>query len=182
MENNNPLIEQVVKREKGAKYGISIALILLGVIAIPALLIALSSITGVLYLTVVAFFVLLFCIYGAWYFITSLKVEYEYAFLSSVLRVDKVIANRRRRNILKFDVKQADDIFPFTDEEMSKRRFKKVYTAAAREFSEENYVLSFKSETKGRCALVFTPNEEFLNGIAPYCTSEIRKKILLKQK
>ena len=99
MENSGMLVEQVVKREHNARYHINKVLIIFATIAIPASLVAIAFITKFPYLNVVAFFVLLFCIYGAWFFITSLEVDFEYAFLSSVFRIDKVIAKRRRRKM-----------------------------------------------------------------------------------
>ena len=176
------LIEQVVPKQRTAKYGINIALIILAVLAIPATLIIIAEIAQIAYLAIIAMFLLLFGIYFAWYFITSLKVEYEYAFLSSTLRIDKIVAKRRRRAILKVDVKKFDDFFPYSDSEMSARRLNKVYHASAREFSAENYVATFHHEAKGQCALIFTPNERLIEGMKPYFDSELKKKLFLKNK
>lgn len=180
--DNNTLYEQVVPKERTARYGVTIALIILAAVAIPLTFIAIALITRIAYLAIIGMFLTLFCAYGAWFFITSLKVEYEYAFLSSVLRVDKVIAKRRRRKILKVDVKQFDDFFRFSDEEMSKRKFNKIYRAAGSEFSEENYVASFRSEAKGKCALIFSPNEQITEAMKVYFSSELRKKLFLNKK
>lgn len=178
----NELHEQVVPRTKDVKYGIKIALIIIGAIGIPAFLIALSFITGLMYLIVVAFFAFLFCCYGVWFFITSLNVDYEYAFLSSVLRIDKVIAKRRRRKMLKIDVSKFEDFFPYSDKEMSSRKFKKIYRACGHEFSEDNYVACFHADARGNCALIFTPNEEFINGMKPYFSADLKKKLFLNSK
>lgn len=178
----NELHEQVVPKAKDAKYGLKIALIIVAAIGIPTFIACLSFITNLMYFFVVAFFVFLFCIYGVWFFITSLKVDYEYAFLSSVLRVDKVIAKRRRKKILKIDVKNFNDIFPFDDKEMGSRKFKKIYRACANEFSEDNYVACFHIESRGNCALIFTPNEEFLNAMKPYFSADLKKKLFLNNK
>ena len=178
---DNTLIEQVVAKKRTARYGVNIALIILGALAIPAILIIIAEIAKIAYLAIIAMFLLLFCIYGAWYFITSLKVEYEYAFLSSTLRVDKIIAKRRRRPIVKVDTKKFSDFFRYSDEEMSKRKFNKIYHASAEEFSEENYVAAFHDEAKGKCALIFTPNEKLLEGMKPYFSNELRKNLFMNK-
>ena len=180
--DNNTLIEQVAPKERTAKYGVNIALIILGAITIPSVFIIIALITRFAYMAYIGLFLFLFTAYGAWYFISSLKVEYEYAFLSSTLRIDKIIAKRKRRAILKVDVRTFDDFFPYNDKEMDKHRFNKVYHAAAKEFSEENYVASFRSEAKGRCALIFTPNEKLIEGMKPYFDNELRKKLFLAKK
>lgn len=180
--DNNALTEQVVPKARTPKYGVKVALIILGAIAIPAILIIIAELTKIAYLAIIAMFLMLFCIYGAWYFITSLRVEYEYSFLSSTLRVDKIIAKRRRRAILKVDVKKFDDFFRYSDKEMSAHKFNKVYRAATKEFSDDNYVACFHDEAKGKCALLFTPNEELVEAMKPYFSSELRKKLWLAKK
>ncbi len=179
--DNNTLIEQVVPKERNAQYGLKIALIILVALGIPAGFIAAALITRIAYLAVIGMFAILFCIYGAWYFITSLKVEYEYSFLSSTLRIDKIIAKRRRKPIVKVDVKQFDDFFRYNDEAMTAHHFNKVYRASAKEFSEDNYVASFRNEAKGKCAILFTPNEQLIEGMKSYFDNDLRKKLFLNK-
>ena len=179
--DNNTLIEQVVPKERTAKYGLKIALIITLAVGIPTAFIVAALITRIAYLAIIGMFLYLFAAYGAWYFITSLKVEYEYAFLSSTLRIDKVIAKRRRRAILKVDVKKFDDFFRYDDKKMSERRFNKIYHVSGKEFSENNYVACFHHEGKGKCAIIFTPNEKLLEGMKPFFTSELRKKLFLNK-
>ena len=171
------LTEQVVRKQKDSRYYINVFLIILAAAGIPAVLASLAFIIDLPYMVYVSLFAGMFCIYGAWFFISSLKVDYEYAFLPYVMRIDKIIARRRRRLILKVDVRSFDDFFPFSDAEMSKRKFSKIYRAAAGEFDENNYVITFQSESKGRCAVIFSPNEEFLNAIKPCMNSDLRKKL-----
>ena len=176
------LVEQVVKKKKDARYYINIALIIFFAVAIPATLIILALTTMTPYLIYAAVFAILFEIYGVWYFITSLRVEYEYAFLPTTLRVDKVISKRKRRPVLKVDVKTLDGFFPFSDEEMSKHKFTKVYRVGASEFSPENYVASYHSEAKGRVAIIFTPNEELIEAMKPYFSSELRRQLFKERR
>lgn len=179
--DNNTLIEQVVPKERNAQYGLKIALIILLALGIPATFIIIALITRIAYLAVIGMFAILFCVYGAWFFITSLKVEYEYSFLSSTLRIDKIIAKRRRKPIVKVDVKQFDDFFRYSDEAMNAHRFNKVYRASSKEFSEDNYVASFRNEAKGKCAILFTPNEKLIEGMKPYFDNDLRKKLFLNK-
>lgn len=179
--DNNTLIEQVVPKEKTAKYGIKIAVIILVALAIPATLIVIAEILQIAYVAIIAMFLMLFLAYGAWYLITSLKVEYEYAFLSSTLRIDKVIAKRRRRPVLKVDVKSFTDFFRYDDKEMSAHRFNKVYHVSGREFSEDNYVACFNHEGRGKCAVIFSPDDRLLEAMKPYFSNELRKKLFLNK-
>lgn len=179
MEN---LVEQVVPKEKDVKYYLNVCLLVLAAIGIPGIFVLLSFITGVQYLIIVAFFLLLFSAYGLWFFISSLKVDYEYSCLSSTLRFDKVIAKRRRKPIVKFDIKSVSDFFQYDDKEMGKRKISKVYRASAKEFSENNYVAVFRHEARGECAVIFTPNEKLLEAIKPYFSAEMKKKLYFSNK
>lgn len=176
------LIEQVVPKARDAGYRVRLVLIILIAIGIPATLVVIAELTQTAYLAIIAMFLLLFCIYGAWYFITSLNVEYEYSFLSSTLRIDRIIAKRKRKPVVKVDVKKFDDLFPYSDSEMNKHKFNKVYHAAAKEFDTANYVACYHDEAKGKCAILFTPNERLLEEMKPYFGNELRKKIYFGKK
>ena len=178
----NQLVEQVVKKKKDSRYYINVLLILLATVGIPGTFLGLGLFFQRAYLAIIAVFSLFFCIYGAWFFISSLNIDYEYACLQSVLRFDKIISKRRRKPIVKLDIKSITDFFPYSDEEMSKRKISKVYYACADEYSEENYVAAFKNEARGQCVVIFTPNEKMLKAIEPYFSVEIKKKRLLEQK
>ena len=171
------LVEQVVKRKKNTKYYVNILLIILGAILIPAVFIALALIIKRAYFIYIALFSGLFCIYGAWMFITGLNIEYEYSFLGGTFRVDKIIAKRNRKNVLKIDVKIIDEMFKYSEEEMSKRKFNKIYNVGAEDFSTDNYVATFHNEAKGRCAIVFSPKEKTLQGIRPYLKHEVIRQL-----
>lgn len=174
------LIEQVVPKAKNVKYYLNILLILLGVVAIPGITIMISLLINIYYLIVVAFFLFLFCVYGAWFFISSLNVDFEYAFLSPTLRVDKIIAKRRRKKIVKLDVTQIENFVPYSDEVMSDGKFKKIYRASHKEYSEENYIAIFH-DSKRKSALIFTPNEKLIEGMKPYFSNDLRKKLFLNK-
>lgn len=171
------LVEQVVKRKKNGKYYLNIVLIILGALLIPAVFVALALILQRAYMIYIALFSFLFCVYGAYMLITGLNVEYEYASLSGTFRVDKIIAKRNRKNVLKFDVKIIDEIFKYSDEEMASRKFNKIYYVCDEDFSTDNYVATFNSEAKGRCAMVFSPKEKTLNAIRPYLKHEVVRKL-----
>ena len=178
----NGLIEKVVKREKDPNYYVKIILTIFGMIAIPSLVFALAIITSTYYLMLVAFFIFLYAIYMAWYIISSLNVDYEYAFFTPTLNISRIVAKRKRKPMLKLDVKQFTDFFRYDDAEMSKRKFTKVFRASAKSFSEDNYVAVFHRESKGECALIFTPDEELVEALKMNFSGELRKKLFKENK
>ena len=83
-------VEQLVKKEKTVRDRLITVCIVLCVVLLPLACVALAYITSIYYFIMVAFFVLIAAVYGAWYFITAQNVEYEYSVTNSNITVDKV--------------------------------------------------------------------------------------------
>lgn len=79
-------VEQLVKKEKTVRDRLITVCIVLCVVLLPLACVALAYITSIYYFIMVAFFVLIAAVYGAWYFITAQNVEYEYSVTNSNLR------------------------------------------------------------------------------------------------
>lgn len=176
-KNMDILVEQVVKRKKNAHYFIRVMLYILAAILIPCTFVAIALITKRLYFITIGCFALLVCVYGLWFFISILNVDYEYATLGDVFKVDRIIAKRNRKKVLKIKMKEINDIFRYSDSEMSKRKFKKVFNVGECEFSDDNYVIEFHDARKGKCAIVFTPNEKLLESFKYHIDREIVKRL-----
>lgn len=174
------LIEQVVKRKKTTSYYAKIVICILIDILIPTTLFILAFAIPQAYLIYIALFALPFLVWGSWYFITSLTIDYEYDLLGSTFGVAKIIAKRKRKNVIKTELKELKDLFKYDDKEMTKYKFSKVYFVGAEDYSEENYVLCCHNEARGNFAIVASLNEEMLNGMKPYLNHEIRKKVFEK--
>ena len=175
------LVEQVVKRERSPRYYLNIVLIILAAVAVPGTFMVLGKLLSRYYLALIGVFLLLFAIYLAWYFITSQKIEYEYAILGSTLRIDKIIAKRRRKKVIKFDVKDIDGFFRYSDEKMSKVRYDKVYEVGARSYDESNYVATLTLDGGKKVAVVFCPKEELLTAMRPYFNHEVSRELYLEK-
>lgn len=171
------LVEQVVKVPKNARYYINIVLIILGAVLVPVTCCAIALWFTLPYMVHIGLFLSLFCIYGIWYFVTSLKVDFEYASFSGVFKVDKVIANRRRKKVVKVHLKEVEELFKYDDKKMAQRDFKKVYGVADNNYSDENYVMVFSLTKNNKQAIIFKPNEEMLKSFRPYLSREIAREL-----
>lgn len=116
-------IEELVKKRKtGKDYAILAVLIFGGVIMSILLLVAIlfgsmmlgewGQITGSIGMLLVA---------AVWYAVyiinNSRSVEYEYIVINSSLDIDKVMAKKRRKNVLELDIKDASVMACIDDEE-----------------------------------------------------------------
>lgn len=171
------LTEQVVVKKKNAKYRIRLIATIIIAVLIPLTIFILGLTIPFAYLVYISLFTIPFMIYGSWFFISSQKVDYEYALLGSSLNVAKIIAKRKRKLMLQTNIREFTDLFKYDDKKMGSMKLAKVYSAACEEFSEENYVACFHSEARGDCALIFSPDDRFLEAMKPYLNHDIRKKV-----
>ena len=174
------LVEQVVKKQKTAKEKIITALIIAAAILIPFTLAVIGGITLQYILIYCASFLVFFTIYGAWFFISSLNYEYEYAALDGTLRVDKVIAKRKRKKIVKLEIRDINEFKKIDDLNEIKNRYAKIYNAIGDEKHDEIYTAEFRND-KGNCLLVFSPKEKMLNAMKPFFKREIINRMFINK-
>ena len=91
-----------------------------------------------------------------------------------------VIAKRNRKKVVKIHVKDIEEIFKYSDEQMSKRSFKKIYNVGKSDYSDDNYVLTFSLDSKRKNAVVFSPEDKMLESFKPYLKREVYKEFFLK--
>ena len=173
--------EQVVRRAKKPKNLIIKIVAVLLLILVPATIFALAFVITA-YLVYVAFFVFLGGIYVVWYVFSIQKVDFEYSVSGNELTVAKVIALRKRKNICKIQINEIERLEK-DDTEIKKMRFLKTFIAARDiDAKDENYFAVFNSPAYGRCLLVFTPNEDILNGMKPHLNKNIVVQLFYKRK
>lgn len=177
----NNFNEQVVRRAKKPKNLIIKIVAVLLLILVPATIFALAFVITA-YLVYVAFFVFLGGIYVVWYVFSIQKVDFEYSVSGNELTVAKVIALRKRKNICKIQINEIERLEK-DDTEIKKMRFLKTFIAARDiDAKDENYFAVFNSPAYGRCLLVFTPNEDILNGMKPHLNKNIVVQLFYKRK
>lgn len=168
--------EQVVKRATKPKNLIIKIIAVLLLIMIPLICIMLAYVITA-YMIYVGFFLFIGGIYVVWYVFSCQKVEYEYSITGDSLDVAKIISLRKRKKICKVPIREIEMIE--TDEKViDKMRFTKSFTAARDvDAKDENYFVVFNSTACGKCLLVFSPNEQILQGMKPYLKKEIVIKL-----
>lgn len=177
----NNFNEQVVRRAKKSKNLIIKIVAVLLLILVPATIFALAFVITA-YLVYVAFFVFLGGIYVVWYVFSIQKVDFEYSVSGNELTVAKVIGLRKRKNICKIQINEIERLEK-DDTEIKKMRFLKTFIAARDiDSKDENYFAVFNSPAYGRCLLVFTPNEDILNGMKPHLNKNIVVQLFYKRK
>lgn len=168
--------EQVVKRANKPKNTIIKIMSVMILILIPIIFSVLAfAITA--YMFYVGMFLFIGGIYVVWYIITSQKVEFEYSVTGDELEIAKVISLRKRKRICKVSIREIEKLEK-GEKSIEGMRFTKNFIAARDlDADSENFYAVFNSAAYGRCLLIFTPNEQILEGMKKYLNKDIVLKL-----
>lgn len=173
--------EQVVKRKNKSKQFIIKMLAVVLLFAVPALCVVIGIFTKIPYMLMVAFFVFIGGIYGVWYIFSRQRVEFEYSIVGDYLYVAKIISLRKRKKMCNVPIKDIE-ILDQGDKNVREMSFSKVYMAAGdSDNTGGNRFAVFSTPERGRCLLVFEPNEKIMEGMKPYLKRDLMLKIFYKR-
>lgn len=160
--------EQLVKKTPSSSDQMKKLALLIGGSLIVAALIILS------FVTVFAFIFAAIAGYVFFLLITGLDVEYEYTVTNGTLDIDKIIAKRKRVNLISAEVKNftSFDCYLSVDETFGGTE------VIAMGGEGEPFYADFNSEAYGETRIVFSPNERILECIKPYLQRNLKKSYL----
>lgn len=104
-------------------------------------------------------------IYGGYWVITSRNLEFEYSVTNGDLTVDKIIHKRKRKRVVSFDVRNAEEMGKYDPARMAHRQFDKQLIASETETGEDAWYIIVRTPKYGLTLLVFSPNDKVLDGI-----------------
>ena len=165
-------IEQLVRRKlKGIDLVKSLG-ISFGCVAL-FLIIAFLSMT---FLPTFAFSIMFLSLIGlgylCWWLLSGMRIEYEYSVTNGDLTVDKIIAQRKRKRVVSFDVKDVQAFKRYDPNYYTGRRFDNTLHADANDDG-ELWCAEFTHKTLGRTLLIFSPDERTLKAIKPFLKRQI---------
>ncbi len=169
--------EQVVKRVNGPKQLIIKIIAVFILIMIPLLFAGLAIITRIQYLVIVGGFLFLGGIYVVWYVFSCQKVEYEYSVAGNDLDIAKIISLRKRKKVCRVPINEITELTK-DESKIENIRVTKTFIAAHNlKSKDENYFALFNDPAYCKCLLVFTPNEQILEGMKPMLDKTIMLRI-----
>lgn len=169
--------EQVVKRANKPKNMIIKILSVLILIMIPIIFSVLTVITAIAYMFYVGLFLFIGGIYIVWYIITSQRVEFEYSVSGDELDISKVISLRKRKRVCKVSIREIEQLEKGA-KSVDGAKFSKSFIAVRDiDADDENYYAVFNSAAYGKCLLIFSPNEQILEGMKRYLNKDIVLKL-----
>lgn len=168
--------EQVVKRANKPKNLIIKILSVLILIMIPIVFSVLAFVITA-YMFYIGLFLFMGGIYVVWYIFTSQKVEFEYSVAGDELEVAKVISLRKRKRVCKVPIREIEQLEK-GEKSVDGKKFSKSFIAARDiDADDENYYAVFNSAAYGKCLLIFSPNQQILEGMKRYLNKDIVLKL-----
>lgn len=165
--------EQIVRKLSSKNEKISKILILVAAVALAMMCFIFA------FGTQFAMFGILFAglaLYGGYYLVTNLDVEYEYIFTNGELDVDKIIAQRKRKRLCSVRIGAAVE-FGQVEDGSNTDGAETYVRASADDEDQTDYFIRLNHKSLGDTVLIFTPNEEMLGLIKPYVPRNIRAKL-----
>lgn len=168
--------EQVVKKHRTVKDNIMVVFYILITLGVPALCIALAYVITP-YFIYIGLFLLIALIPSCIWMISNQKVEFEYQVVDNFLIVDKIIAKRKRRKILRIRIDEIKEMVKF-NEEYKGKKINKYFICVDDVSADDVYAFVFYNEARGNCAVVMSPNKTTLEGMRPRLMPEIQVQVL----
>jgi len=167
--------EQLVKRQRTSSDNVKRTVVIFGGIAVTLLLLAVSvAFLGSL-ISILGFLLAVAAVYIIVTTIQSLDVEYEYTFTNGELDVDKIIAKRKRTELITAEVRKFTAFGKYTDDIPETDDMTVVLTSD--NIASHEYYADFAHEEYGSTRLVFSPDERMLENISKFLPAKLRNQI-----
>ncbi len=176
------VFEQIIKKKFEAKDYLKALLYMFLGIFLPTLFVFLLALffgLGVVIVNLLPFVVL---IYLAGFImmiglIRNLSIEYEYTFVNGDLTIDKIIAKKKRKRMLAFDVKLVEDMGIYESGKFAGEKdvTKLIYTDTYS--GEGDLYLDFRHVSIGRTIVVIKSSERIGKALKPFVKRSLHKEV-----
>ncbi len=161
-------VEQLVKKKRETK---DFVIIIAGIVGALLIIYILACLIG--YFPLMSFLLLIIAaglIYGLYLLITSVNMEYEYAFTNGDLDVDAIINLRKRKRLTALNAGEIEIMAKRTNSEynryMNNPSYKKIYACEDKK-SDDLYFVVYNEGGSGKI-LLFSPNAEIKDGFRKF--------------
>lgn len=165
--------EQLVEKQSGSSAKTRrMILIFVG----GALVLALLIITIMFMGNILSMFTLLMALGSAYMIYTgiqNMQIEYEYTFTNGELDIDKIIAKKKRKELISVDVKTFSS-FGRYNENMPETEDMTVVLCSDNIASHEYYA-DLQHGEYGNTRIIFSPNDELLDSITVFLPVKLKK-------
>lgn len=174
--------EQVVKREGGTKQRV-LSIVLIALFALLELFFIF------VYVVVPEPFWLMFTLIIAIVAVVVLtialprinRVEFDYSVTGNRLYIDKVIDKKARKKLMNIEIGNIEDLGVIDGDNIPDDRYARTKDCSDGKL-EGSFYCVYRESGKGKCLLIFSPNEKIINGMRPHMTRELVMKYFYNKK
>ena len=112
--------------------------------------------------------------YGTYFIVQGTYIEYEYAFTNGDLDVAKIIAKKKRVEMLTVDVRTFSDFGKYNDEMEETKDMTVIF--ASDNIASHEYYADFNHQYYGKTRLVFVPDKNILECLTRSLPPKLRHK------
>ncbi len=165
-------LEQLVKKKNSSvdllkKVGIMVAGL---VIAFAAMLFGFGS----QFFGSIALLLAVGAIYFAWYFMTSLNLEFEYIYTNGEIDVDRIAAKRKRKRMTTVKISGFEEFDKFNAERYKNQQYDVKLDASVSWNEPNTYYAVYHNRENKKCILIFNPDERLLPEIEKIYRRRVR--------
>lgn len=161
-------IEYLVKRQNTAQHFLLRVLIILTAVILTIGIFLFSS-TGILgAFSMIAPLVAIGTVYGAYYLITSMSVEYEYSVTNGDLDIDQITAQRKRKRLVSVNCKSVEAFGRYKPAEHENKTYQTKIFACDNPQNPEVWYCAVRLKESGLTLVVFNANQKMLDAIKTY--------------
>ncbi len=107
-------------------------------------------------------------IYGTWFLLTSMNVEYEYILTNGEIDIDKIIARRKRKRLVTVNARNFTEMGKYSPAQHKGKSYPATIMACTNPEAEDCWYAVADHPKHGSCLLVFNPNEHIRSGMKQY--------------
>ncbi|MCL2033247.1 MAG: hypothetical protein FWG94_00790 [Oscillospiraceae bacterium] len=168
---NDIFIEYMVKRKNTPQTALIKAGIVAAAVFIAILCFLFSGILGPL--SIIGPLVAFGALYGGYYLITSMNVEFEYAVTNGEIDFDKIIAQRKRVRLATANCRDAEAFGRYKQAEHANKPYQTKIFACDSPDSQDVWYIAVRIKDKGLTLIAFNANDKMLNGVKPFLPRQI---------
>lgn len=167
------LEQLVVKKKTGMDILKIVGLILATIIVVFLAFFVLPRISRIF--STFGVFIVVGALYGAWYLITGLNVEYEYILTNGEIDVDKIIAQRKRKRLITVNTRNFSEFGLYRPEEHTGKSYDATIFACSSLQDPNLYYAVTEHPKYGNCMLVFNPDERIVENAKQFMKRNVVK-------
>ncbi|PWM38479.1 MAG: hypothetical protein DBX66_03750 [Clostridiales bacterium] len=176
---SDTFMEYLIKKRSTPRDLLLKVLIILTGIALVFALFFLSPLLG--FFSMFGYLAIAGAVYGMWYLVTAMNVEFEYVLTNGDIDVDKIIAQRKRKRLVSVKCSSFEELGKYKAAEHQNKTYQTKLMVCSNPEDPEVWYAVFNHAKLGRTLLVFNASEAMLENMKKYLPRQLAFEVFVKR-